>query len=84
MSGGSGGTCDVTGERGGGEGGSSGLGSSLTHSPIHPSLDSHQYRHGNNLDKLVSTLEGVALSLCGGLNQGNISEGMGSCYMVSY
>ena len=55
-------------------GGSSGLGSSPAPSPTH-SLKTHQYRHGSNLDKLVSTLEGVTLSLCGGLNQGNISEG---------
>ena len=61
---------------GGGGVASSGIGSSpLSSSPEH-SLNPHQYRHSDdNLDKLVSTLDGVTLSLCGGLGQGNISEG---------
>ena len=69
----------------GGAGGvvSSGIGSSPISSP-EPSLNPHQYRHDNgNLDKLVSTLEGVSLSLCGGLGQGTISEGIIITYMPS-
>ena len=55
---------------------SSGIGSSpVSSSPEHSISNPHQYRHGDNLDKLVSTLDGVTLSLCGGLGQGNISEG---------
>ena len=67
--GGAGGVVDVAGGTC-----SSGLGSSPTPSPTH-SLDPRRYRHGSNTDKLVLTLDGVALSLCGGLNHGNISEG---------
>lgn len=67
-------------------GGSSGLGSSPVPSPTH-FLDTRRHRHGDNMDKLVSTLEGVALSLCGGLNQGSISEGEAvqrDSYRVTY